>query len=261
MDMPAINAAITAPVSRHLVVADIAGSMAFYKTVLGFQTPAAPGQGNAPAYPELVYGPAHIMFHTQEGVIDSTGPLRPRGKAMLFFETDNVRAMYTALKERGAEPTEPERVNWIKMEMFEVRDPDGHRLWYGQSFHEPYLDMHTPPGRGQLRQIMPAFPFSDVPAAVSHYRDVLGFSVNYQQHDLGVMDRDEVRILLVARTADRTGSAGCCVYIQAADALYAELLAKGARVQGEPVSRPWGLRDFDVLDIEGNRITFAQTFE
>lgn len=46
-----------------------------------------------------------------------------------------------------------------------------------------------------------------------------------------------------------------------ADALYAELAARGANVQGEPVSHPWGLRDFRVLDFEGNRITFAQPFE
>jgi uncharacterized glyoxalase superfamily protein PhnB len=43
--------------------------------------------------------------------------------------------------------------------------------------------------------------------------------------------------------------------------LYAELRAKGANVQGEPVSQPWGLREFRVLDPEGNQLTFGQTFE
>ncbi len=46
-----------------------------------------------------------------------------------------------------------------------------------------------------------------------------------------------------------------------ADAVHAELVAKGANVQGTPVSHPWGLRDFQVLDLEGNRITFGQPFE
>jgi len=53
-----------------------------------------------------------------------------------------------------------------------------------------------------------------------------------------------------------TGNGSCHVYIRDADALYAELLSKGANVQGEPLSRPWGFRDFAVLDLEGNRITF-----
>jgi uncharacterized glyoxalase superfamily protein PhnB len=46
-----------------------------------------------------------------------------------------------------------------------------------------------------------------------------------------------------------------------ADTLYAELRFKGANVQGEPISHPWGLREFFVLDPEGNQITFGQPFE
>ncbi len=51
-----------------------------------------------------------------------------------------------------------------------------------------------------LKKIMPELSLSDVPAGVYYYRDVLDFSVNYQQHDIGVTDRNAVRLLLVART-------------------------------------------------------------
>ena len=51
------------------------------------------------------------------------------------------------------------------------------------------------------------------------------------------------------------------LYVRDADKLYAELREKGANVQGEPVSQPWGLREFSVLDIEGNQIKFGQPFE
>jgi uncharacterized glyoxalase superfamily protein PhnB len=112
-----------------------------------------------------------------------------------------------------------------------------------------------------LRKVMPELPFTDVLAAVAHYRDVLGFAVNYSQHDLGVMDRDGMRVLLIARTARHTGIGSCSFYVADADALHAELVAKGADVQGPPVSQPWGLREFRVLDLEGNRLSFAQTFE
>ncbi len=110
-------------------------------------------------------------------------------------------------------------------------------------------------------QIMPELPLTDVPAGVAYYRDVLGFSVNYQQHDLGVMDRDIVRLLLIGRTERHTGIGSCYVYVRDADALHAELVARGANVQGQPISRPWGLREFRVLDPEGNQITFGQPFE
>ena len=108
---------------------------------------------------------------------------------------------------------------------------------------------------------MPELPLSDVAAGVTHYRDVLGFGVNYSQHDIGVMDRDEVRVLLIARSPRHTGIGSCAFSVADADALHAELTARGANVQGPPVSKPWGLREFSVLDPEGNRLTFAQTFE
>lgn len=112
-----------------------------------------------------------------------------------------------------------------------------------------------------LRKIMPELPLTDVAAGVAYYRDVLGFSINYQQHDLGVMDRDAVRLLLIGRARGHKGIGSCYFYVYDADALYAELLENGANLQGEPVSQPWGLREFRVIDPEGNQLTFGQPFE
>jgi predicted enzyme related to lactoylglutathione lyase len=115
--------------------------------------------------------------------------------------------------------------------------------------------------RHMLKKIMPELPLTDVPAGIAHYRDVLGFKVNYQQHDIGVMDRDAVRLLLIAKTDRHRGIGSCYVYVENADAIHSELVAKGAGVQGEPMSRPWGLREFRVLDPEGNQITFGEPLE
>jgi uncharacterized glyoxalase superfamily protein PhnB len=112
-----------------------------------------------------------------------------------------------------------------------------------------------------LRQAFPELPFDNVPAAVPYYRDVLGFRITYHQDDLGVMDRDAITVLLIARTEQHKGIGSFGTYVSDVDALYAELLANDARILGEPVSHPWGLRNFIVLDLEGNRITFSQTFE
>lgn len=253
---------ITSPVSRHLVVSDIARSVAFYCDVLGFDIASDTSKSSVPSLAEVVYGPARIQFYTQEGlVVDSSGPLSPRGSAMVFFEVDDVQKMHAAITARGGNPTRPEKVNWIKIALFEIRDPDGHALWFGRSYHEFYSNLHTESGESQLRKIMPIIPLSDVPAGIAWYRDVLGFSINYAQHDLGVMDRDSVRLLLVARTPQHTGIASCDTYIRDADALYQELLAKGAHIPAPPVSQPWGLREFHVIDPEGNTLTFSQTFE
>jgi predicted enzyme related to lactoylglutathione lyase len=231
---------IVAPVSRTVAIADPARTAAFYHDVLAFEIDQGPDGMEAAS------GPARLQF-------DAGG----RGPAVLFFETDDVAAMHTSIRARGGNPGEIERVNWIKMRMFEVRDPDGNTLWFGQSYGGPDA-AHAAP---MLQKALPELPLADIPGGVAYYRDVLGFHVNYQQHDLGVMDRDDVTVLLIARTEkhQRTGSA--YFYIANADTLYAELRARGASVQGEPVSRPWGLREFGVLDCEGNELHFGQPFE
>ena len=216
---------ITAPVSRSLPVADVERSSAFYQH-LGFQR-----IDNA-----LVNGPARL------DLVATRSPKRE----VFFFEVDDLHDL------RG----EIHRVNWVKMNVVELRDPDDHVLWFGHSFHTD----HVPKGKGDLRQIMPGLPVADVPAGVAYYRDVLGFSVNYAQHDLAVLDRDSVRLLLTAKREDE-GIGRCYLYVADADTLYQSLTSRGARAIGPPVSYPWGLRNFTIVDPDGNELTFGQPFE
>jgi catechol 2,3-dioxygenase-like lactoylglutathione lyase family enzyme len=242
--------AILNPVMRCIGVADIEAATRFYRDLLGFEIAHRNGAV------EATRGPACIRFG-EEDLDPYNTRVIPRGSAILFFETDDVEAMWTAVRRRGGGASELSDANWIKMRMLEVRDPDGHAIWFAQSYAEPV----EPGPQPMMRQALPEMPFDDVAAAIVHYRDVLGFHVNYEQHDLGVMDRDSITVLLISRSPKHRGIGSFEVYVEDADALYAELRANGAEVLGEPVSRPWGLRDFSVLDIEGNRITFAQPFE
>ena len=242
---------IVAPVSRFIAVADTARSILFYRNVLGFEVRGQFG------IIEAVYGPARIQFGGLAYTPGGSEEQQQRGSAILFFQTADIDAMHAAIRARGGAPSELQKVNWLKMRVFEIRDPDGHTLWFGQSYDQPCAPDPSP----MMRQALPELPFDDVAAAVAHYRDVLGFRINYVQPDLGVMYRDGVTVLLIARTERHKGIGSAYFYVEDADALYAELRANGAGVQGEPVSHPWGLRDFHVLDLEGNGITFGQPFE
>jgi uncharacterized glyoxalase superfamily protein PhnB len=242
------RARLVAPVSRHLRVANSERSVAFYRDVLGFSMHNVEEDFGKLASAEVSNGPARIQF--SEGPGDTV-------RKVLFFETDDAAAMREVIAECGGRPSALEDVNWIKMRVFEVRDPDDNTLWFGQSYAGP----DTPRPSRMVETIMPELPLDDVPGGVAYYRDVLGFDVNYQQHDLGVMDRDQARLLLIARTERHRGIGSCSFYVVDVDALHEELVTKGARVQGPPVSHPWGLREFRVLDLEGNRLSFAQPFE
>ena len=246
---------IASPTMRFLAVADLDRSVAFYREAVGCQVAMRDDAA------EAVLGPARISLGKRE--VPAGGWLPgAAGSSILFLQCDDVEATHAELRNRGAAPSDIESVNWIKMRMFEVRDPDGNLLWFGQS----YRKRPDSPSRGKsqphgLQQALPELPFDDVSAAVAYYRDVMGFRINYQKEDVGVMDRDAITILLIARTKKHQGIGSFEVYVEDADTLYAELLAKGAQVDGPPVSHPWGLRDFRVEDPEGNRITFAQRFE
>jgi len=174
----------------------------------------------------------------------------------VFFETGDIDAMQSAIRARGGQTSEIVRVNWIKMRMFEIRDPDGNTLWFGQSYDKP----HTPPPDPMFEKALPRLPLTDLPAGIAHYRDVLGFQVNYQDANIGVMYRDRVTVLLFPRT-ERNKVGEAYFYIADADKLRAEMRASGADVKGDPVSFPWGLREFSVRDLEGNELYFGQTFE
>jgi predicted enzyme related to lactoylglutathione lyase len=249
---------IASPLMRFVPVSDTSRSIAFYRDVLGFEVK----QENDSV--DVVLGPARIRFG-KEGYEPGDYALqtsRRPGSAILFLQADDVVATHAAIRARGGSPSDIERVNWIKMQMFEIRDPDGNVLWFGQSYHKDQDSPSRRDGQPQgLRQALPALPFDNVPVAVAYYRDVLGFHINYQQADLGVMDRDAITVLLIARTTEHKGIGSFEIYVSDADALYEEFSAKGASILGPPVSRPWGLRDFTLIDVEGNRITFAQTFE
>ena len=237
-----MEARITSPVARTLEVRDVERSIAFYRDMLGFTVSSVAGDIRASL------GPAELTLVSSPKIIR---------RATVFFETDDVPAMHARVRSSDPSASDVDRVNWIKIEMFHVRDPDGHLLLFGASFdRESLRNANSGPEKA-----IPEIPVDDVAAAVAHYRDVLGFRTNHAQPDLGVMDRAEIRVLLVPRGTRDAGSGSMYAYVRDADALHTELLSRGATVTRAPVSHPWGLRDFDVADLDGNRLTFGQPFE
>jgi len=244
-----VTAEFTAPLMRFVPVTNLDRTLKFYCDALGFEETRASDDYSMGAAAEVNRGPVRIQFILEKGV-----EVR---EEILFFQASDVSALRNTFAERGLNPSHLEKVNWIKMEMFEVRDPDGHVLWFGQSFDQPGILIEQP----MLQQMLPHLPVDDVAGAITHYQEKLGFQINYAQADLGVMFRDRATLLLIQRSKEHSGIGSCSVYIADADKLHADLTEKGANILGPPISRPWGLRDFTVADPEGNRITFAQPFE
>ena len=110
-----------------------------------------------------------------------------------------------------------------------------------------------------------------LPTAVAYYTDVLGFScpdgIFVPDADEGgvyaIVERNNARIHLQIRrreiNASRESIEGdAYIYVDDAKALFAELEQQdGIRIHRRPVDSSYGLTDFVIEDVDGNRITFG----
>ena len=106
------------------------------------------------------------------------------------------------------------------------------------------------------------FVVSDIARSIAHYRDVLGFAVTFEYGAplaYACLCRDEVALHLLPaqRTRRLPGNGGICVFVDDVDGIHAELAARGAHVLKPPQDYDYGMRDFDVLDPDGNQLTFG----
>lgn len=116
--------------------------------------------------------------------------------------------------------------------------------------------------RPQMVGAATVFVVSDITASVGYYRDTLGFTVTFQYGDptfYACLCRDEVALHLLAahRTQRVPGNGGICVFVSDVDAVHTELAARGAKALKPPQNYAYGMRDFDVIDPDGNQLTFG----
>jgi predicted enzyme related to lactoylglutathione lyase len=123
--------------------------------------------------------------------------------------------------------------------------------------------------------IAPYFIVDDVVATANYYRDKLGFQ--YERfwgeppcfcmvHRNGVVimlgQLEKKGLMRPNRLADPEGGAwDAYIWIENADALYAEFKSKGVTIARDICDQPYGCRDFDMEDCNGYRLCFGQNLE
>jgi catechol 2,3-dioxygenase-like lactoylglutathione lyase family enzyme len=106
------------------------------------------------------------------------------------------------------------------------------------------------------------FTVKDIAASIAHYRDALGFSVTFQWGEpafYACLCRDEVSLHLVAagQTRRLPGNGAICIFVRDVDALHRELAARGAQIDKPPQDYAYGMREFNVSDLDGNQMFFG----
>ena len=106
------------------------------------------------------------------------------------------------------------------------------------------------------------FTVSDMAKSIAHYKDALGFTVTFEYGKpvfYACLCRDEVSVHLLAahETKRLPGHGAICVFVRDVDGVHAELAGRGANVIKGPQNYDYGMRDFDVVDLDGNHLTFG----
>lgn len=122
----------------------------------------------------------------------------------------------------------------------------------------------------ELHGLQPVLPVRDVGAATAYYRDVLGFEVDFLWGEPPTHGRVVsggwdtggpvyIQFSLVSSDGpERQSSARLRIHVGVdVDGLCAEYRARGAAILGDPVSEPWGLREFEVRDPDGHILGFC----
>src|SRR6267154_149668 len=108
-----------------------------------------------------------------------------------------------------------------------------------------------------IGQPVPELPVADVERAQQHYRDALGFTIGwlYPGKEIGAVSRDDT-VIFFRKRIQPFEPAVHWVFVPDIDALYNELRSSGSNVVEPLEKKPWGLRQFTVEDLDGNRFYF-----
>lgn len=109
----------------------------------------------------------------------------------------------------------------------------------------------------KIAQPVPELPVEDVERAQAYYRDILGFEIGwlYPDKEIGAVSRGDVAIFFRKTRAPFTPAVHW-VFADDVEASYSELKASGANIVEPLEQKPWGLRQFTVDDLDGNRFYF-----
>lgn len=103
----------------------------------------------------------------------------------------------------------------------------------------------------------------DIPQTVAFYEEKLGFQRNWCDKGYGIVSRDKISIHFWACDNPLIPqNTSCYVYVDHVDDLYKEYKSAGViHPNGDIEDKPFGLREFSILDQDGNLIRFGQHLE
>ena len=106
-----------------------------------------------------------------------------------------------------------------------------------------------------IENVIPILRVGDLEASRRYYTETLGFALDWEAAGMISVSRDHKSIMLCERAQGQPGT-WVWIGVDDADALFAELSAKGARIRSTPQSFSWAY-EFTVEDPDGHVLRFG----
>lgn len=110
---------------------------------------------------------------------------------------------------------------------------------------------------------IPIFSVRDLQASQRYFRDALGFTLKWEHGDppgFAAVGRGDATIFFCERCQGNPGT-WVMIFTKDVDRLHEELVGRHATIKMPPTTMPWGLREMNVADPDGNVIRFASETE
>ena len=110
-----------------------------------------------------------------------------------------------------------------------------------------------------ILQTVPVLPALDLDATILFYESKLGFS-SFNHGDYVTMEKDGARIhFFQCKDKYICENSGCYIYVKNIEDLYVQLSALDIiHPNGKLSGKAWGMREFCVLDNNGNLLRFGE---
>ena len=100
-------------------------------------------------------------------------------------------------------------------------------------------------------------------ASQRYYRDALGFQVNWEHGDpptFGSVSRGD-GVLFLCQGCQGPPGAWTMMLARDVDRLHEEFVRRGAIIRMPPTNMPWGMREMQVADPDGNVMRFGRALD
>jgi catechol 2,3-dioxygenase-like lactoylglutathione lyase family enzyme len=110
--------------------------------------------------------------------------------------------------------------------------------------------------RSTLHQPVPELPVRDVEKSQAFYRDKLGFEIGWLEKSKGIGAVSKGEVVIFLRKQEDVTPHTLWVFADDVDEMYKELVQANLTISEDLETKPWGLRQFTIEDLDGNRFIF-----